>query len=565
MKYPTKKASLNVLMYSLLALLLISIIILSGVPPVSRDALTHHLAVPKLYIKHGGMYEIPSLKFSYYPMNLDLLYIVPLYFGNDIVPKFIHFAFALLTAWLVFSYLKKRIDTVYALAGALFFLSLPVILKLSTTVYVDLGLIFFSTWSLLYLLRWMENNFKFKYLIISAIACGLALGTKYNGLIVIFLLAFFVPYLFAKYHRNRPRYDTLKTADFNPDDKSRPKSPTRAALIYGAGFVIIALVVFSPWMIRNYIWTNNPLYPLYNGWFNPAPAGMAEASSGGLGHFAVRKLIFKEPLWQTLLIPVRIFLEGQDDLPQYFDGKLNPFLLFLPFFAFANLKNDAPLVKAEKKILLAFAVLYLLFAFFKTDMRIRYIAPIIPALVILATYGLHRVNTWVVECFSGSGRRWMTVCISTAVAVMFGLNGMYLWGQFKIVAPLSYLNGRLNREAYISRYRPEYPTIKYANDNLSNESRILGLFLGNRLYYSDRDLIFGDGFFRSIVNKAELPQNILESLKQRNITHLIIRYDMLNAWSHRQTDKRRTDILLRFFKNHTHRLFSKGGYGLYQL
>ena len=251
--------------------------------------------------------------------------------------------------------------------------------------------------------------------------------------------------------------------------------------------------------------------------------------------------------------------------PQYFDGKLNPFLFFLPFFAFVNLKKDAPLVKAEKKILLAFAVLYLLFAFFKTDMRIRYIAPIIPPLVILSIYGLHRVNTLVVERFSGSGSRWMTVGISTAVAVMFGLNGMYLWGQFKIVDPLSYLNGRLSREAYISRYRPEYPTIKYANDNLSNESRILGIFLGKRLYYSDRDLIFGDDFFRSIVNKAELPQNIIESLKQRNITHLIIRYDMLNAWSHRQTDKRRTDILLSFFKNHTHRLFSMGGYGLYQL
>ena len=55
-------------------------------------------------------------------MNLDLLYIIPLYFGNDIVPKYIHFVFALLTAGLIFNYLKIRINTVYALAGALFFL-----------------------------------------------------------------------------------------------------------------------------------------------------------------------------------------------------------------------------------------------------------------------------------------------------------------------------------------------------------------------------------------------------------------------------------------------------------
>ena len=93
---------LRILALSVLVFLLIcSIIILGSVPPVSRDALTHHLAIPKLYLEHQGIYEIPFMEFSYYPMNLDLLYLIPLYFGNDIAPKFIHFSFALLTAWLM--------------------------------------------------------------------------------------------------------------------------------------------------------------------------------------------------------------------------------------------------------------------------------------------------------------------------------------------------------------------------------------------------------------------------------------------------------------------------------
>ncbi len=363
MKYPSQKSCLKFVLLGFLAILILSIIILSSVPPVSRDALTHHLAVPKLYLNHGGIYEIPSLKFSYYPMNLDLLYIIPLYFGNDIVPKYIHFAFALLTAWLIFNYLKIRISTVYALVGALFFLSLPVIVKLSITVYVDLGLIFFSTCSLIYLLKWLENDFKFHFLIISAVSCGLALGTKYNGLITFFLLALFVPFLFTKYHNASASREDSKI----PENESRsiPVVNTAAFRVIGycAVFVIVALIVFSPWMIRNYIWTDNPVYPLYNGWFNPVPADAAE-SGGSLGHFAFRKIIFKESLWQTLMIPVRIFFEGQDDLPQYFDGKLNPFLFFLPFFAFFNLKKNTPIIKAEKKILIAFAVLYLLFCLF---------------------------------------------------------------------------------------------------------------------------------------------------------------------------------------------------------
>jgi hypothetical protein len=117
------------LILTLLAVLIVSIVILSCVPPVSKDALVHHLAIPKLYLKHGGIYEIPFMPFSYYPMNLELLYMIPLFFGNDIVPKFIHFSFALLTAWLIFNYLRRRINAIYALLGIIFFLSIPVIVK----------------------------------------------------------------------------------------------------------------------------------------------------------------------------------------------------------------------------------------------------------------------------------------------------------------------------------------------------------------------------------------------------------------------------------------------------
>jgi len=79
---------------AILALLVAATVFLASVPPVDRDALTHHLFVPKLWLQHGGIYEIPEIPFSYYPMNLDLLYTIPLYFGNDIIPKYIHHLFA---------------------------------------------------------------------------------------------------------------------------------------------------------------------------------------------------------------------------------------------------------------------------------------------------------------------------------------------------------------------------------------------------------------------------------------------------------------------------------------
>ena len=60
-------------------------------------------------------------------MNLDLLYIIPFYFGNDIIPKYIYFVLALLTAVFIFRCLRRRIDVVYALLGKVLFLSLSFI------------------------------------------------------------------------------------------------------------------------------------------------------------------------------------------------------------------------------------------------------------------------------------------------------------------------------------------------------------------------------------------------------------------------------------------------------
>ena len=98
------KITVHAICTALILSIVISIGILGSVPPVDRDSLTHHLYVPKLYLRHGAIYEIPAVTFSYFPMNLDLLYTAALYFGSDILPKYLHFAFALLTAWLIFRY-----------------------------------------------------------------------------------------------------------------------------------------------------------------------------------------------------------------------------------------------------------------------------------------------------------------------------------------------------------------------------------------------------------------------------------------------------------------------------
>ena len=561
----------------LLLILIVSVIILAYVPPISRDALTHHLIVPRLYLQHGSIYEIPSISFSYFPMNLDLLYLIPLYFGNDIAAKYIHFIFALLTAGLIYGYLKKKLSVEWGLFGALFFLSLPHIVKLSITVYVDLGLVFFSTASLLGLLQWLESRFRWKYLILSAIGCGLALGTKYNGLIVLFILTLFVPLIFIG--NSKKRYSAKQPADIAARVKIQFK-----ALGYGAVFFTIALLVFSPWMIRNYVWKANPIYPLYKNVFNRPKVGPPTTQTENPIHeaavdlkktpkekstpwksFAIRKVIYGESWWEIALIPVRIFFQGQDDNPKYFDGKLNPFLFFLPFFAFIYMTNNPVNLRTDKKILLSFAILFILYAFAMTIIRIRYVAPIIPPLVILATLGLHHI-TRAVAGRKATQPAWIVAGSLILIAtIILSFNAAYIWKQFLYVDPFSYISGRVSRDAYIAKYRPEHSIHQYVNRHLPDNIKILGLFLGNRLYYSQRDLRFGVKEFKKIVNRVDSERNVLSELRRRNYTHLIVRFDLFNQWTNTQFDNSKKIILKTFFDNHVNHILSKDGYGLFEL
>jgi hypothetical protein len=543
MKLVVKKVGL----YGALLIIVLLILIMCAVPPVSRDALTHHLIVPKLYILHGGVVELPDIVFSYYPQLLDLLYCIPLIFQNDILPKYFHFLFGLLTALVIFLYLKNRLEKSYGLLGAVLFLSLPVIIKLSTTVYVDLGLIFFSFASLVAVMKWAQNSYRTIYLIVAGIFCGLALSTKYNGLVTFFILSAMIPFVYLNGPGNHKNHQIQ-------------------ALYHAGVFVIVSLLVFSPWMIKNYVWTKNPVYPLYNSFFKSGSSGpdlekkTAKEKKRSWNHFMSRKYVYKEAWWETALIPVRIFFQGQDDDPAYFDGRLNPLLFILPFFAFFRKKNaDPDPYRLDKQLMLWFSGLYIIFVFFLTDMRIRWIGPAIPPLVVLSVFGFHNVWQRIRQ------KQWIKGVWIVGFIVLLGFNFGYLVQQFQKVAPISYLKKEVTRDEYIQKRRPEYAALQYANKNLAGEVKLLGLFLGNRRYYSDHDISFSNIGFKKTVTRSESGKEMSRNLKQKEFTHLVINYSAFNEWVYREFNPSEKKILKDFFGTFGQLLFQKDGHGLYSL
>ncbi len=541
-----------------------AILVLAYVPPVSRDALNHHLALPKLYLEKGGIFELPDRVFSYYPMNLDLLYLIPLLLGNDIVAKYMHFGFALITALVIFSFLKRRIGSGFGLFGVLLFLSTPVVVKLSTTVYVDLGLVFFSTAALVSLLKWHERNFKVRYLIAAAIWCGLGLGTKYHGLIVFFILTCLLLLILA---------GSAKLGKCDP-----PR-----ILKYIIIFTGISLIVFSPWMLRNVLWKNNPVYPLFNSAFQSflgnqtdrvrttAEAPLLENSKGRkkvhsrLNHFSYRAMGLEESGLEIALIPLRIFFQGQDGNPKYFDGALNPLLLLLPLFAFVGTRSDPASWKSEKNRLLLFAGLFVFIIFISVDMRVRYILPAIPPLTILAAYGLRNLLNVAGRMQSKFRQNAARGLICLLVTGLFVQNYLYLDGLFRTIRPMTYINGHIERDAYIAQFRPAITVHRYAGRHLEKDAKILGLFLGYRSYYSDRELVFGNAIFKNAVQRSVDAADVARQLKSEGLTHLLIRDALFNKWVSDNFTERDKMRLRSFFAKSAPRLFSGRGYGLHAI
>ncbi|MBA4368915.1 MAG: hypothetical protein C0403_14905, partial [Desulfobacterium sp.] len=435
----------------------------------------------------------------------------------------------------------------------LFFLSIPMIVKLSITAYVDLGLIFFSFASLLLMMEWCNKGYAVRFLFLSAICCGLALGTKYNALILFVLISLFVPFV---YIRSAP---VESVSSF-------------VAIRYAIFFVVISVLCFSPWMIRNYTWKKNPVYPLYHQFFSKPMAEKSKETGKSvsthqtgkkLEPIAIRKFVYKEAWWQTALIPIRIFFQGEDNNPKYFDGKLNPFLFLLPFFAFyGNKKLFSQLhVVFEMKIMFGFSVLFLLFALFTHDIRIRYISPIIPPLVVLSMFGLRNL----VERLRQKSSFFQYAVLGVIICWMLWMNASYVIEQFRYVEPMTYLTGQVDREQYIEKYHPEYAVMKYANQNLQRDAVILPVFTGNRYYYSDRKMIFNFSLLAKIIKETDRPEEILSELKKRGITHIMIGYELFNAWANNNFSKQEKISIERFFHKQIFYLYSKNGYGLYQV
>jgi hypothetical protein len=179
----------------------------------------------------------------------------------------------------------------------------------------------------------------------------------------------------------------------------------------------------------------------------------------------------------------------------------------------------------------------------------------------LSAFGLHNLESF----FAERGRLLLgRIFLTLVVLVALSMNANYIFNLFRSVDPISYLSGQVSRDVYITYRRPEYPVLTYANQQLSGNQVILALFIGNRIYYSDRRMVSGETWFTQTIIQAVSIKDIQEEVIRKGYSHILANMDLVNQWL-KTFERPDQEKIAEFFKHHVNILKQNNPYALFEV
>ena len=229
------------------------------------DSISHQLAMAKIWLQHGKVDYIDFMHQSNVPATANMLYMLVLPAGGQFAAKVLAMFFGIFAAIALGGIAEQRYGKNAGWWAALSVVAAPVVLWEIGTAYVDVfhGACFGISAILAAL--WLESRENKSLLLISAFFMAIALATKYTAM-----------------QSGAALGIALAIIGGLPGLKG--------ALLVGC----VAILLASPWYIRNVVHTGNPVYPFFYSVFggrnwseaNAAPYA-AEQQSFGIGQMVV--------------------------------------------------------------------------------------------------------------------------------------------------------------------------------------------------------------------------------------------------------------------------------------
>lgn len=568
----------------LLAILLVGTLGLGFIralaPATAWDDLTYHLAAPKVYVQHARILYLPYDHHSNFPFTLEMLYTLGLLLRGQTVAKLFHFACFLLTilALVAFGrdYLGPRVGwsscpppkqvrgEVVGLAAAAIFALAPTVMWETGTAYNEFGLALFQLLAVYSFVEYLNLRSTVQscegkevwaaprqpaWITLTGVFCGLALGVKATGGLVLILLV-----------GGGAVLGWIDRLSFRA---------TSGAMVK---LSLIAALIGSPWYVKSYVWTGNPVFPFAHGvfrsplWSADREAAYREAQRDFGRPEAVRQRGDRDaPEWNAHLRLARfpaVLWSLTMRAPDFYDqraffvlGHVGPlFLTFLPVAGglwIAGHRHRArsglmPYVESRAEetetvvtrdfgavdvprrleiteqltvdvprvvgFLLAYSLLSLLF-WFKTMQYTRYLIPLLPLWSLLAAYGLEgaaRLTAYLRPVV------WGVTFGTLALNWMVGL--LLAWPDVGVVF------GSESRDAYLRRCSPSYEAFDFLNRTTSPAAQI-ALFGEPFGFYCDRPYLYAERGHSTLIpyERFRSADDLLRYWQEElHVTHLLV-------------------------------------------
>ena len=472
--------------YEMLALIILGIYIILYflvclVPINTWDALTYYVTVPNMYVKQHAITNLLTHFNSNYPSGMEMLFtlLMVVFKGKTagyIICQIFTVFIMVLTCFSIYSLARKFLSRVFSILSILVFISMPFVVSFDLLAKNDLGLMFYEVIAVTSLIEWIISR-ETKWLLMTAILSAFVFSMKYLGLYAIIAIGIIILVRSIQIER-KININVL-----------------RNILL----FFMVFFTFVSPWLIKSYIYTRNPIFPmfqnifhspLFNNWLNlhvvPRPN---LANRHIVDCFTALWKIIKD-FWLPLVFLFSIFLVKKNMIIRYII-----IYILIHYFAWAiQFAEGGPL-----------------------DYRttFRYLDGLFPIIAILTVYSIKELSIR-----KYVGKFILSIFIISIVLNLPNLPKLFRKAQDNIL--------KLSKAGIYEEFGAEYGMapldalmIRYINDNLPRNAKVLSCYIPFT-YYLDRDV------FHAMLNADTSRifwdydiENIFNKLKKLGIEYII--------------------------------------------
>lgn len=211
--------------------------------PHPYDALEYHLQVPREWYEIGRITGLHHNVYSYFPYGVEMHYLLAMHVRGGAWAamykcQYLSIAWTLLTAAAVYATVGRH-RKLLATSAALLVLATPWFPMLASVAYTESALALYTALAVAWIFRALDSPAPTRPLLLAGLATGFACGVKYTAIpMVLIVLMLAMATLGLLKRRDKPWWIGLTL------------------------FTATSTALASPWLIRNAIWTGNPVFPL---------------------------------------------------------------------------------------------------------------------------------------------------------------------------------------------------------------------------------------------------------------------------------------------------------------